>query len=112
MSEILLCLYVRKGCCLCQGLENRLVDLPLFDLYPSIKLRVIDIDVDITSQSERELYDLEVPVMVLYLSEHKQIYKLPRVSPRLKGDELFKWLQKILDKELGPYEDTCISKTD
>ena len=37
----------------------------------------------------RARYDLEVPVLVLEETE------LPRVSPRLSGDGLRNWLQKV-----------------
>ena len=102
MDEIPLIIYRREGCCLCDGLEERLKTLPLKELSPPIELRRIDIDGGDISESERARYDLEVPVMVLCLSERDQIFTLPRVSPRLKGAGLFRWLQNAITKALGP----------
>ena len=102
MSFVLLILYSREGCCLCQGLEKQLRSLPLDNLNPPLKLSVIDIDAVDTPKSVRDRYDLEVPVMLLRKVESKRIFELPRVSPRLNHEGLFKWLQKILTKTLGP----------
>ena len=83
-----LLLFSRAGCCLCEGLEQRLRDLNLeHDIQPMM-LVVVDIDAPGCAASLRARYDLEVPVLVL---EDKQ---LPRVSPRLSGDGLRHWLQR------------------
>ena len=65
MSAVLLILYSRKGCCLCEELDRRLRCLPLKDLTPPLELRVIDIDAVDTPKEVRVRYDLQVPVMVL-----------------------------------------------
>ena len=84
-----LLLYSRAGCCLCEGLEQRLRDLNLEqDIHP-LKLVVVDIDALDCAAPLRARYDLEVPVLVLEDTE------LPRVSPRLSGDGLRNWLQRV-----------------
>ena len=84
-----LLLYSRAGCCLCEGLEQRLRDLNLEQGIHPLKLCVVDIDAPDCSALMRARYDLEVPVLVLEDTE------LPRVSPRLNGDGLRHWLQKV-----------------
>ena len=88
MAEFVL--YSRNGCCLCEGLEQRLRGLDLDAL--GLVLTVVDIDAPGTAADVRARYDLEVPV--LQLSGRA----LPRVSPRLSGDGLFTWLQRALTK--------------
>ena len=102
MKELILILYSRKGCCLCEGLEQRLESLTLAKISPSLILKVIDIDDGMTSPDIRARYDQHVPVMVLHLLDLNQMLELPRVSPRLQGDGLFQWLQKFLIKKTGP----------
>ena len=82
-------LYSRTGCCLCEGLEQRLRDLNLEQGLPPLKLVVVDIDSSDCAAPLRARYDLEVPVLVLEDTE------LPRVSPRLTGDGLRHWLQRV-----------------
>ena len=84
-----LLLYSRAGCCLCDGLEQRLRDLNLEQGIHPLKLVVVDIDAPDCSALLRARYDLEVPVLLLEEME------LPRVSPRLSGDGLRNWLQKV-----------------
>ena len=81
-------LYSRQGCCLCAGLEERLRQLDLDSLQ--LTLTTVDIDHPDTSSEWKARYDLEVPVLALDYKE------LPRVSPRLSGDGLLKWLVKQL----------------
>ena len=100
MNSLALILYGRKGCCLCEGLEQRLKRLSLEKLTPSVNLLVIDIDDGDTPQSVRERYDLEVPVMVIEVVETLQTIPLPRVSPRLDEEGLFRWLQQTITKTL------------
>ncbi len=96
-----LILYSRNGCCLCEGLEQRLLKLPLQKLSPPVELKVVDIDSADTAESVRIRYDLIVPVMAVYLNEENKKIDLPRVSPRLKEESLFIWLQKAINKSLG-----------
>ena len=84
-----LLLYSRAGCCLCEGLEQRLQDLNLEQDIPPLKLVVVDIDASDCEARLRERYGLEVPVLLLEDTE------LPRVSPRLSGDGLRHWLQRV-----------------
>ena len=83
-----LILFSRQGCCLCEGLEQRLRELDLNGLRPTLSLDVIDIDAAGIDPELRTRYDLEVPVLTL------QGKPLPRVSPRLSGEGLFNWLQR------------------
>lgn len=83
-----LILFSRQGCCLCEGLEQRLRELDLNGLRPTLSLDVIDIDAAGIDPELRTRYDLEVPVLML------QGKPLPRVSPRLSGEGLFNWLQR------------------
>lgn len=82
-----LVLYSRQGCCLCQGLEDK-----LRALVPAPALRVIDVDGDAALQGR---YGLEVPVLALPRPGGEP-RPLPRVSPRLMGDGLQRWLQQQL----------------
>ena len=101
MSAVLLVLYSRDGCCLCEGLEHRLRSLSLHHLTPPLELRVIDIDAIDTPNEIRTLYDMKVPVMLLEGNNLEEMIELPRVSPRLNNEGLFQWLQKMLTKTLG-----------
>ena len=100
MSQLLLTLYSRKGCCLCNGLEQKLRSIPFDRLNPPTQLLVLDIDGEGVDQMERLRYDLKVPVLVLRSFEISQSFELPRVSPRLKEEALFEWLQKTINKSL------------
>ena len=100
MNKFVLILYSRKGCCLCEGLEQKLKKISLNELNPSLKLRIIDIDEDNISEYDRSRYNLAVPVMVLQSLEREIMIELPRVSPRLNQDGLFNWLQKSLGNSL------------
>ncbi len=101
MCEVLLTLYSREGCCLCEGLEKRLRSLSLHHLDPPLKLCVVDIDDIDTPKDLLARYDLHVPVMLLRREDLTEITELPRVSPRLNSQGLFQWLQKNLTKTLG-----------
>ncbi len=90
-----LLLYSRQGCCLCEGLEQRLRELALHTLVPPLQLQVIDIDGAAVDPALRVRYDLEVPVLAL------PVGALPRVSPRLSGEGLFLWLQRACAARLG-----------
>ncbi len=100
MSDFVLILYSREGCCLCKGLEQRLRDIPLHDLTPSLELRVLDIDGDGIPCEVRSSYDLKVPVLSLLIAKLNKTVEFPRVSPRLDSKGLFQWLQKVLTKSI------------
>ena len=90
-----LTLLSRQGCCLCEGLEQRLQALDLHGLRPPLVLEVIDIDAEGIDPELRTRFDLEVPVLTL------QGKLLPRVSPRLSGEGLFIWLQRLCTTVAG-----------
>jgi hypothetical protein len=79
-----LVLVTRQGCCLCEGLAQKLQALAL----PQ-GIELIDVDGDPALQAR---FGLEVPVLVLRSPQGEQV--LPRVPPRLKGESLRVWLQK------------------
>ena len=76
-----LVLITRKGCCLCEGLEEKLLALAL----PFTR---VDVDADLQLLVR---FDLEVPVLLL--REGGEERELPRVSPRLSAAQLGTWLQ-------------------
>lgn len=82
-----LLLYSRQGCCLCAGLEDR-----LRALVPTPPLTVIDVDGDAALQAR---YGLTVPLLAVRRPGGRPLV-LPRVSPRLSGDSLARWLQQQL----------------
>ena len=96
MSSLLLILYSREGCCICKGLEERLRNLSLSRMNPPLELRVIDIDAADTPKEICARYTLQVPVMMIARTDLKEIIELPRVSPRLNGEGLYQWLQKLV----------------
>ena len=100
MKKSVLILYSRVGCCLCEGLEQRLREISLERLHPPLTLFVIDIDSPQVSDSERARYELKVPVMCIAEEGLSQMIELPRVSPRLNNEGLFAWFQKVIPKSL------------
>ena len=80
----ILILYSRQGCCLCEGLEERLREL----VAPE-ELLVVDVDGDGALQAR---YGLSVPV--LGLSTPAGVISLPPVPPRLRGAGLQAWLNR------------------
>ena len=85
MAAPTLLLYSRQGCCLCEGLQERLLALE-----PPPALEVLDVDSDPALQQR---YGLEVPVLAVRLVEGG-LRELPRVSPRLAGAGLADWLRR------------------
>ncbi|MFM7360331.1 MAG: glutaredoxin family protein [Cyanobium sp.] len=82
-----LVLYTRAGCCLCEGLEER-----LRALEPPPALTLVDVDQDPALQAR---YGLEVPVLALPAAPGEgEPRPLPRVSPRLAGARLHDWLRR------------------
>lgn len=86
-------LYSRAGCCLCEGLEER-----LRALRPAPDLEVVDVDGDPELQAR---FGLEVPLLARLgeggsgatdLQPPPRL--LPRVPPRLAGEALQRWLLK------------------
>ncbi len=81
-----LILFTRQGCCLCEGLEEKLRALD-----PPQPLQLIDVDTDPALQGR---YGLAVPVLAVATSGGAPLRELPRVSPRLAGAQLLAWLTK------------------
>ncbi|MFM7170406.1 MAG: glutaredoxin family protein [Cyanobium sp.] len=84
-------LYSRQGCCLCEGLEERLLEL-----LPPGQLQVVDVDEDPSLQAR---YGLSVPVLARICPGKEggvapAITPLPPVPPRLRGQGLQAWLQR------------------
>jgi hypothetical protein len=79
MAELVL--ITREGCCLCEGLEEKLLELAM----PFSRL---DVDADPQLLAR---FDLEVPVLLV--REAGEERQLPRVSPRLPAAQLRAWLQ-------------------
>jgi hypothetical protein len=77
-----LVLVTRKGCCLCEGLEEKLRAL-------GCPFERLDVDADPQLLSR---FDLEVPVLIARTSSKETV--LPRVSPRLSAPQLGDWLQQ------------------
>ena len=79
MADLLL--ITRQGCCLCEGLEEKLSALALpFERFE------VDADPALLAR-----FDLEVPVLLLRDGDDERV--LPRVSPRLAGPQLRSWLE-------------------
>lgn len=89
-EEPRLILYTRQGCCLCEGLEERLRELGLSEGGEAPRLALIDVDGDPQLQQR---YGLEVPVLALG-SAAAGWRELPRVPPRLSGQRLAQWLAR------------------
>lgn len=87
-AALSLVLFTRQGCCLCEGLEERLRELGLSAEGTAPRLQRIDVDGDPQLQSR---YGLEVPVLALRSGESGW-RELPRVPPRLSGERLAQWL--------------------
>ncbi|MBF2056906.1 MAG: glutaredoxin family protein [Cyanobacterium sp. T60_A2020_053] len=78
-------LYSKQGCHLCEGLEEKL------NLIDDVTLDIRDI----TSNEEWfNLYQYEIPVM--YLVTAKGAVLIPRTSPRISVNQLYKTLQNFV----------------
>ncbi len=95
-SEVLI-LFTRKGCCLCEALEEKLLNLRLANLNPPIVLSIVDIDSKEVPNDIQGKYTDNVPVLVLDSNKLLRTIELPRVSPRLKEDFLLSWIQRNLN---------------
>ena len=80
MAELVL--ITREGCCLCDGLEEKLAALALV-------FTRLDVDADPALKAR---FDFEVPVLLLREGAAERV--LPRVSPRLPAHQLGVWLQE------------------
>tara|TARA_Y100001968_G_scaffold60090_1_gene51049 strand:+ start:228 stop:539 length:312 start_codon:yes stop_codon:yes gene_type:complete len=97
MNSAVLILFSRKGCCLCEALEEKLSNISLISLNPPIQLSIVDIDNKEVSIDIKRKYTNEVPLLVLDSNKLSKKIELPRVPPRLKEDLLLTWIQKKLN---------------
>ncbi len=93
-------IYTRKGCCICENLKDNLCNLKINNIYPKLKIYEIDIDRYDLYKNDYRKYDHQVPVLALKLADSKEIFELPRVSPRLKDLQLNNWLEKNINNIL------------
>ena len=89
-------IFVRKGCCLCETLKNKLTKI-----NPKLEINEIDIDRFDLYHDKYKKFDNEVPVIAIKESQSQKIIELPRISPRLKDDQLKKWLAKNINIALN-----------
>ena len=97
MNSDALILFSRKGCCLCETLEKKLLNISLSNLNPPLLLSIVDIDSKEVSKDILRKYTNEVPVIIIESNRLSRRIELPRVSPRLKEDLLLSWIQKKLN---------------
>ena len=95
-------IFVRKGCCICETLKNKITKINLEEIKPKLEINEIDIDRFDLYQDKYKKFDHEVPVVAIKESTSQKFIELPRISPRLKDDQLKNWFQKnistILEK--------------
>ena len=95
-------IFVRQGCCLCDSLKNKLAKINLNELFPNLEeFKEIDIDRFDLYQDKYKKFDHEVPVVAIKESTSQKFKELPRISPRLKDDQLKKWLEKNINIALN-----------
>ena len=90
-------IFVRQGCCLCDSLKNKLAIIKLKEVFPNLELKEIDIDRLDLYKDKYKKYDYEVPVIAVEGITSEEIIELPRISPRLKDDQLKNWFQKNIN---------------
>ena len=91
-------IFVRKGCCICDSLKNKLAKINFKELFPNLEeLKEIDIDRFDLYQDKYRKYAYEVPVIAIEGINSKEIIELPSISPRLKDDQLKNWFQKNIN---------------
>ena len=90
-------IFVRKGCCLCETLKNKLTEINSKEIKPKLEINEIDIDRFDLYQDKYKKFDHEVPVVAIKESTSQKFIELPKVSPRLKDDQLKKWLEKNIN---------------
>ena len=98
---MILLIFVRKGCCICDALKEKLAKINFFNISDDLHLVEIDIDRFDLYQNKYKKYDYEVPVLALKHINSEEIIELPRVSPRLKELQLRNCLQKNIKNELS-----------
>ncbi|MEQ9553692.1 MAG: glutaredoxin family protein [Coleofasciculus sp. G3-WIS-01] len=87
MTNDTLILYSKPGCHLCEGLQEKLEQIPGLNFQLEVR--------DITQRDDWfQAYQYEVPVLCYH--KNGQETPLPRPSPRLSVPQLEKMLQKYL----------------
>ena len=94
-------IFVRKGCCLCETLKNKLTKINFKEIKPKLEINEIDIDRFDLYQDKYKKFDHEVPVVAIKESMSQKFIAFPRISPRLKDDQLKKWLEKNVNIALN-----------
>ena len=94
-------IFVRKDCCLCETLKNKLKKINFKEIKPKLEINEIDIDRFDLYQDKYKKFDHEVPVVAIQESMSQKFIELPRISPRLKNDQLKKWLEKNINIALN-----------
>ena len=94
-------IFVRKGCCLCETLKNKLTKINFKEIKSNLEINEIDIDRFDLYQDKFKKFDHEVPVVAIKESTSQKFIELPRISPRLKDDQLKKWLEKNINIALN-----------
>lgn len=94
---MILFIFVRRGCCLCDELKKELKAIDVKTINSDLQLKEIDIDRFDLYKNKYKKYDYEVPVIALKRYKTSKINELPRVSPRLKNLQLRNWLKKNID---------------
>ena len=90
-------IFVRQGCCLCDSLKNKLAKINLKEILPNLELKEIDIDrVDLYKDKYKK-YNYEVPIIGIEEINSKKIIELPRISPRIKDEQLKNWFKKNIN---------------
>ena len=93
-------IFVRHGCCLCDSLKNKLAKIKIKEIFPNLEIKEIDIDRFDLYQDKYKKYDYEVPVIAIQENKSKEIIELPRISLRLKDNQLKSWLKKNINVAL------------
>tara|TARA_Y100000589_G_C26741542_1_gene461911 strand:+ start:219 stop:515 length:297 start_codon:yes stop_codon:yes gene_type:complete len=93
---MILLVFVRKGCCICDSLKSNLKKINLASIKPDLEIQEIDIDRFDLYKNEYKKYDQEVPVIAIKNIYNNKLIELPRVSPRLKDVQLESWLKKYI----------------
>ena len=71
-------------------------------MFPNLEeLKEIDIDRFDLYQDKYKKYDYEVPVIAIEVINSREIIALPRISPRLKDEQLKDWFQKKINTILN-----------
>ena len=94
-------IFVRQGCCLCDSLKRKLTKVNFNEILPNLQIDEIDIDRVDLYQNKYKKYNYEVPVIAIEEVKSKEIIELPRISPRIKDDQLKNWFVKNINTILN-----------